>query len=237
MASSRRAERPTARAHVIGAGLAGLATAVRLAASQRFQVQVHEAAGQAGGRCRSFRDEALGAVIDNGNHLLLSGNRSTMAYLAEIGAAHTLYAAPEAAFPFVDLASGSTWTVRPNRGLVPWWIFVPARRVPETSVLDYLAALRLALAEPSATVADCLSSRALLYRRFWEPLAVAALNTSADEAAARLLWPVLVETFGRGGAASRPCIAKEGLSASFVDPALATLGKAGVAVGFNPPLG
>jgi len=233
MASSRPAGRAGARAHIIGAGLAGLSTAVRLAASGRFQVRVHEAAGQAGGRCRSFRDDALGAVIDNGNHLLLSGNRSAMSYLAEIGAAHTLYAAPEAAFPFVDLASGASWTVRPNRGLIPWWIFAPARRVPETSALDYLAALRLAFAEPSATVADCLSSRALLYRRFWEPLAVAVLNTAADEGAARLLWPVLVETFGRGAAASRPCIAKDGLSASFVDPALAHLGQAGVAVGFN----
>jgi hydroxysqualene dehydroxylase len=38
--------------HVIGAGLAGLAAAVRLAA-RGTSVVVHEAAGQAGGRCRS----------------------------------------------------------------------------------------------------------------------------------------------------------------------------------------
>ncbi|HXQ66625.1 MAG TPA: hydroxysqualene dehydroxylase HpnE [Alphaproteobacteria bacterium] len=233
MASSRRTPHPRRLAHVVGAGLAGLAAALRLAASDRFEVRLHEAAGQAGGRCRSFADETLGAVIDNGNHLLLSGNRSAMSYLSEIGARHTLYAAPEAAFPFVDLESGARWTVRPNRGPLPWWIFAPARRVPDTSAWDYLAALRLAFAEPNATVAHCLAAHRILYRRFWEPLAVAVLNTAAEEGAARLLWPVLVETLGRGGGASRPCIAKDGLSASFVDPALKRLAGAGVETGFN----
>ena len=233
MASSRPARAEARRAHIVGAGLAGLAAAVRLAAGGRFEVRLHEAAGQAGGRCRSFRDDTLGAVIDNGNHLLLSGNRSALAYLGEIGAAHTLRIADEAAFPFVDLESGERWTIRPNQGRLPWWIFDPSRRVPGTRAFDYLAALRLAVAEPNATVKECLGRRAVLYRRFWEPLAVAVLNTAADEGAARLLWPVLVETFGQGAEASRPAIAKDGLSASFVDPAVAHLAAAGAGLALN----
>jgi hypothetical protein len=43
----------------------------------------------------------------------------------------------------------------------------------------------------------------------------------------------VVETFGRGGEAARPCIAREGLSASFVDPALRRLAARGAEVGFN----
>jgi hydroxysqualene dehydroxylase len=231
--STPQATAPIATAHVVGAGLSGLAAALRLAASGKFRVRVHEAAGQAGGRCRSFFDETLGCTIDNGNHLLLSGNRSALAYLDEIGAAGTLYAAPEPAFPFVDLANGRRWTVRPNRGRLPWWIFDAARRVPDTQASDYLAGLRLAFAAPGATVAECLGARPTLYRRFWQPLAVAALNTDAAEGAARLLWPVLVETFGRGGAMARPMIARDGLSTSFVEPALKRLDEFGAEVAFN----
>ena len=75
--------------HIIGAGLAGLACAVALAKRGRRAI-VHEAAGQAGGRCRSFHDDALGCLIDNGNHLMMSGNRAVMDYLDEIGARDTL---------------------------------------------------------------------------------------------------------------------------------------------------
>jgi hydroxysqualene dehydroxylase len=66
--------------HVVGAGLAGLAAAVRLVRQGR-RVVIHEAANQAGGRCRSFFDRTLDRVIDNGNHLLVSGNRSALGYL------------------------------------------------------------------------------------------------------------------------------------------------------------
>ena len=66
------------RVHVVGAGIAGLACAVRLSLKGR-DVTLYEAAGHAGGRCRSYHDKVLGRVIDNGNHLILSGNRSMLA--------------------------------------------------------------------------------------------------------------------------------------------------------------
>ncbi|MCP5373237.1 MAG: FAD-dependent oxidoreductase [Hyphomicrobiales bacterium] len=218
--------------HVVGAGLAGLACAVRLAARGR-DVRLYEAAGQAGGRCRSYHDAALGRRIDNGNHLLLSGNHAAMAYLAETGAGDSLTGPATAEFPFLDLATGERWTLRPSAGAIPWWIFAPSRRVPGTGVRDYLRGVRILTAGPGATVAGVTGGQGALYRRFWEPLAVAALNTAADEGAARLLAPVLRETFGRGEAACRPRIAAVGLSESLVDPALATLAAAGARVAFN----
>jgi len=205
--------------HIIGAGVAGLATAVHLL-NRGGKVTLHESAGHAGGRCRSFEDATLGCRIDNGNHLLLSGNQAALEYLALIGAADGLAGPDRAAFPFLDLATGRRWTVEMGAGRVPWWIFSKARRVPGSRPADYLRALRLAWAGEQATVAECLGADNPLFKRFWEPLAVAVLNTAAEEGAASLLWPVIRETFGRGEAACRPLIARVGLSESFVAPAL-----------------
>ncbi|MEQ8194245.1 MAG: hydroxysqualene dehydroxylase HpnE [Rhodospirillales bacterium] len=218
--------------HIIGAGLAGLSCAVRLSEAGRA-VALYEAAGHAGGRCRSFHDDVLDRRIDNGNHLLLSGNRDAFGYLERIGAADSMAGPDDAVFPFVDLQTGERWTVHPNDGIFPWWIFDSERRVPGTSAGDYLQAVRLARADRNARVTDCLDANGVLFRRLWEPLAVSALNTAADEGAASLLWPVVRETFGRGGAACKPRIAREGLSESFIDPALADLPARGCPVRFN----
>lgn len=218
-----------ARTHVIGAGLAGLAAAVSLVRAGR-SVAVHEAGGRAGGRCRSYVDSKLERLVDNGNHLLLSGNRSAMRYLEETGAADALVGPPSACFPFLDVRSGRRWHVRPNAGRVPWWVLRSDRRVPDTRAWSYLSALRFAAAGPDRTVTDCVGSRGVLYERFWEPLAVAALNTPAESGAACLLWPVLRETFARGEAACRPRIARLGLSSAFVDPALEFLRREGATV-------
>ena len=53
-------------------------------AAQGVAVTLYEAAGQAGGRCRSYYDPALDQVIDNGNHLVLSGNGA----VASLSGAH-----------------------------------------------------------------------------------------------------------------------------------------------------
>ena len=71
--------------HVIGAGLAGLAAALKLDYRHR-RIVLHEAARHAGGRCRSYYDATLGQVIDNGNHLVLSGNVAVRDYIDTIGA-------------------------------------------------------------------------------------------------------------------------------------------------------
>ncbi|MEM9683631.1 MAG: hydroxysqualene dehydroxylase HpnE, partial [Pseudomonadota bacterium] len=223
------------RIHVVGAGMAGLAAALRLS-SRTSSVAVYEAAGHAGGRCRSFHDDVLDHTIDNGNHLLLSGNTSVAELLAETGAADSLPAAADARLPFVDLETGERWTIDPNDGRLPWWIFAAERRVKDSGALDYLAALKLAMAKPTATVADLFSSDSNMYRRFWSPVTIAILNTPPDQAMARLLWPVMVEIFGRGGRACRPRFAREGLSQSLVDPTIATLRRRDAEIFFNARL-
>jgi len=221
--------------HVVGAGLAGLAAAVRLAAEGR-DVRLYEAGYHAGGRCRSYLDAELGCRIDNGNHLLLAGNHRALGYLERIGALDTLEGPPDAVFPFIDAKTGRRWTLQPNRGVFPWWILSARRRVPGTRATDYLAVLALRRADPSATVVAALDREAEVFRCLWEPLAVAALNTSADRASARLFWRVLAETLGRGGAACRPLVPRDGLSETFVDPALNSLRAQGAEIRFGARL-
>lgn len=225
----------TKTVHIIGAGLAGLGAAVRLT-TKGVRVALHESAGHAGGRCRSFYDEALDRVIDNGNHLLLSGNDTAMEFLDAVGSRDSLIGPKAPVIPFVDLESGRRWSVHPNAGRLPWWIFVPSRRVPGTTPGDYLASLRLSRAGKNATVADCLKVSRAAYRLFWEPLTIAVLNAGIAEASANLLWPVMTEIFGRGAKASHPLIAREGLSQSFIEPALRLLDRAGATVRFNQRL-
>jgi squalene-associated FAD-dependent desaturase len=196
-------------------------------------VTVHEAANQAGGRCRSYHDPALDMMIDNGNHLVLSGNASALVYLAEIGAQDRLVGPPHAAFPFVDLATDERWTLRPNDGVVPWWIFDSHRRVPGTGAADYLALARLLWSGPQKTICDVLDCNATLFHRLIRPLLLAALNTEPREGSAALAAAVIRETLGAGGRACRPLIARQGLASAFVDPALHLLNRRNAEVHFG----
>ncbi len=216
--------------HVIGAGMAGLSAAVELAQSGA-RVVVYEGGTAAGGRCRSYFDRGMGCRLDNGNHLLMSGNLSVMGYLDRIGARTSLSGPGESRYHFMDLGSGENWTLSPNVGRIPWWVLQKATRIPGTRLRDYLGLLRLKGAGVEATVAGLLSGHTgSVYARMIEPLAIAALNTRPEIGLARLLFAVMEETLMLGGAACIPSFPRIGLSESFVDPALAFLRERGATI-------
>ncbi len=84
---------------------------------------------RAGAAAPNF-DSTLGITVDNGNHLLLSGNQSAMVYLR---ATDTLIGPTQPEYPFFDLASGGEWTVRMLPGRLPRWIVDADARVPTPS--------------------------------------------------------------------------------------------------------
>jgi squalene-associated FAD-dependent desaturase len=221
--------------HVVGAGLAGLSAATRLAQAGE-NVILHEAGAQAGGRCRSFNDSALGMMIDNGNHVMLSGNRSALAYLDTIGATDRMRGPDEADFNFIDLATNERWQLRLGDGMLPWWIFSDARRVPNTRARDYLVLARLMWRPGEGTVGEAIDCSGALYERLIEPILLATLNNEPPEASARLAATLMRETLAAGGRTCRPLIAQEGLSSAFVDPALDYLKAHGATVQFEHEL-
>ena len=217
--------------HVIGAGLAGLAAAVRL--SERGErVAVHEAAGQAGGRCRSYHDPQLDMVIDNGNHLLLSGNHAALAYLDAIGARDRLVGPDQAEFAFIDLATGERWMVCINDGALPLWLLDARSRPPGTSAIGFLSMAKL-LFPTTKSMGEVIRCSGPAYDRFLQPLMLAALNTDPKEGAAALAGQIIRESVLRGGKACRPLIARDGLSHALIEPALAYLQARGAAVRFG----
>jgi len=221
--------------HIIGAGLAGLAAAVRLA-ERAVPTVIHEATEQAGGRCRSYDDAATGMRIDNGTHILLSGNTAALGFLARIGATALVSGAPAARIAFVDLATRERWTLDLGTGRVPFWIFDKKRRAPGTRPVDYVSLLRLlwpAAGQPLGRVVACSGPA---YERVVRPFLLATLNIDPSAASSDLARAVVRETILAGGKACRPYLAPRGLSAAFVEPAIAHLERHSVTFRFADQL-
>ena len=219
------------RVTIAGAGLAGLSAAVALRQAG-IGVAIADAAAQAGGRCRSYHDPQLDRIIDNGNHLVLSGNAAVQRFREAIGAVIPLAGPDHADFRFRDVRTGADWTVAMNDGRLPWWILTPSRRVPGSRIRDYLALARL-LGRGEGRIDARIRPAGLVWHRLLAPVLLAALNTDPAESSSALAAAVVRETIGRGGAATRPRIAEPTLAAAFVDPAVGWLASRDTTVAFG----
>ena len=221
--------------HIIGAGISGLSAAVRLAKAN-YRVHIHEATQQAGGRCRSYFDTATNLTIDNGNHLLLSGNRDALAYARSIGTDAALVGPTRAQFAFIDLPTGKRWQLDLGESRLPLWVFDKTRRVPDTRLRDYLALSPLIWAAQSKLVGKAIPCEGTLYHRLVQPLLLAALNVDPPEGSAGLAGAVVRETLLAGGQACRPLVARDGLSAVLIEPAITLLKKQAASIQFGHEL-
>jgi squalene-associated FAD-dependent desaturase len=208
--------------HIIGAGLAGLTAAVKLA-DNGAKVILYELAPQAGGRCRSFYDPTLGHIIDNGNHLILGANTHALNYIDKIRAQDT-FIKGAGIYPFKDIASGQEW------------IFNNFYSIPDTKWPEYLDLIHLACSSNTKTVAKCFNNSSQLYNKFIEPFCLAALNCHPKEASARLLRNVLWELLKHGKQGLQHYLPKHSLSASLIDPALDYIKAYGGIINYNSAL-
>lgn len=196
---------------VVGAGVAGLAAATALAeAGQR--VLVLEARGNLGGRATAFTDRDTGELVDNGQHVLFGCYYETFALLRRIGAEHNVRAQPSLEVPFIG-PGGERSVLKCPAGPSPLHLLLGVLRWEALSWPERLRIARLvvpmlraraALARGDrdttpGTVAEWLTRHGQAGRLrewLWEPLAVAALNQSPEDAAAALFVRVLALMFG-----------------------------------------
>ncbi len=211
------------RVSVVGAGYAGMAAAVELAAAGRA-VDVFEASRVVGGRARATRIGDL--TVDNGQHILVGAYRDTLRLMRIVGAdpdrllkrtplrfefpGEFLMQAPRLPAPLhtafaLLLAQGLDWTEK-----------LAAIRLMRGLQADHY---RIA---PDRTVSAWLESQKTPSRQrrlLWEPLCIAALNTPAERASAQVLANVLRDSLGGPRDASDMLLPQVDLGALFPAPA------------------
>lgn len=223
---------------VIGAGFAGLSAAVRLAGSGA-RVLVIEARGRLGGRATAFADRETGEVVDNGQHVLLGCYRETFAFLDAIGARDAVRLDRDLRVTMIDGDGRRSRLECPGlppplhllAGVLEWdalaWrdrLAVLRMAAPLRLARQALAGKAVAAASPGETVENWLirnGQTTRLRAMLWEPLALAALNQPASEAAAPPFARVLAEMFGTDPQAAAIALPARPLDQMYAEPARA----------------
>ena len=221
------------RVAVVGGGWAGISAAVH-ATARGHQVTLFEMAPQLGGRARSV-DHGDHLTLDNGQHILIGAYAETLALMRRVGAnPETLLlrqplclvgpdglglrlgaGAPSLAFGRAVLERRG-WSLRERCGLL-------------------FTALRwrlqgFALAADTTVEALTLGLSDAVRMTLIEPLCVAALNTPARQASARVFLRVLRDALLSGAGSADLLLPRAPLSELLPRPAARWLAEAGAEV-------
>jgi len=195
---------------IIGGGWAGIAAAIELTEAGK-QVTLIEAAPSLGGRAKTVDGKG---TLDNGQHILSGAYRDTLALMRRIDID------PEKIMqrlPFTFMDNAGMRLAMPDAANLPGanklcmvWGLLRARGISlKTKWQTARWMLRLQkqgfIPEEDCTVREWLAAAGQppeFCERFWEPLCLAALNTPASKASARLFAKVLQDTLGSNEAGS-----------------------------------
>jgi squalene-associated FAD-dependent desaturase len=222
---------------VIGAGFAGLSAAAMLAESGR-RALVLDARPQLGGRATAFIDRRTGELVDNGQHVLFGCYHETLEFLRRVGAEDNVHVQARMTVPYLDVKGRRSELRCPPLppplhllAAVLGWDALPWR--DRLSVLrmgrPILNARKAIARDPSIrlTAGDMTVSRWLeqagqsrnLREWLWDPLAVAALNQSPDEAAASSFVRVVASLFGPAASDAALVLPTKPLHVAYAEPA------------------
>lgn len=220
------------RVAIVGAGYAGLAAAVELA-DAGIGVDLFEASKTLGGRARGVIID--GQPLDNGAHLLVGAYSETLRLMQRVGS-------PADALKRMPLRleiAGCFRLVAPKGWPAPLhlaWAILTAQGLGPSDKLAAISFMRKWQAcgfriASDQSVSELVAPQPERLRRFlWEPLCLAALNTPAHDASARIFLNVLRDSLASRRAASDLLLPATDLSSLFPEPASRWLTKRGAVI-------
>ena len=182
---------------IIGGGWAGCAAATTLA-TLGLSVTLYETAKTLGGRARGFSHKGL--QLDNGQHILLGAYRETLKLMVQVGVDvnRQLLRLP------LNLEIPGHFRLSPSSLPAPFHVIASLMTAHGLSFSDRWATLLWMIRQKlrnfklrqDMTVAELLTGQPeRMVRLMWEPLCLAALNTSLQEASAQIFLNVLRDSF------------------------------------------
>jgi len=236
---------------VIGGGCAGFSAATALA-EHGANVLVLEARPGLGGRATAFTDPETGERVDNGQHILMGCYTDTLAFLDRIGAGDRVNWQTGLKLSMIDRRGHQSVLSLPAlpsplhflAGVLAWDALSWPERLSVLKIGSIIHNAAGASNSPAEAGRSTETVREFLVRNgqaprlcelLWEPLALAALNQSIDQAEASNFLRVLERVLGPDPAAAALVLPAVPLDEMYAQPARAWLEARGSEVRVNSP--
>jgi zeta-carotene desaturase len=213
---------------IIGGGLAGLSAAVYLS-KNNMNVTLVEATHKLGGKTYSFIDENSKYEIDNGQHIILGCYQETIKYLRVISAFDKLKIPKEFSLNYL-LPNFKIHRLKVSGYFYPFNLFCGFTKLElmdlddKKNLLWFLLKIRFLDTEKidNLNVKEWLELEKQTNKSveiFWSVLCVGALNTSIENASAKLFCEVLKKIFWSNNNGYKFLLTENSLNDTFIRPA------------------
>lgn len=230
---------------VIGAGFAGLSTAVYLS-NKNIITTILEASPKPGGRAYSFLAKDGKTIIDNGQHILMGCYKETLRFMNMIDASENLIYQSNLEISFLQ-NGGKQLKLKAASLPYPLNLLFGILNYKAIRLTDRLRIIKFFLKLftysddqlNSMTVEDWLqkeNQNLSINKALWEIIAIGALNTSVSKASAKVFSDILKEMFLNGKFASTIILPKYGLSETYCNRAEAFIESRGGKIKSSHPV-
>ena len=203
---------------------------------RHLDITLFDERATSGGRTRSFVEKNTGDIIDNGQHLMMGCYTSTLRYASQIGTSSKLSLLSPLRIPFYQKHIGTIGSLQVSSKLpVPANLLFGILSSDLLAGYEKLAALRFGSAVmlfsydkrfADSTCKELFSATyqpETLIKKLWEPIILATLNASIEQASAQLFLNTLRTVFLMNRKYSSILMPTVGLSELLIDPAIKLL--------------